>query len=138
MATDLERLKARRRGNRGVVTRLIEEARGILGAEEITDKGYRRLKVIRGQLEGKETLLAGLDEQILEVSDIADIEGDILQSNEILCSITEITDKIRQRTERSTPAERSDPVTVEANRDHSSVRSSPTRSPSLSPTPSHI
>ena len=119
-----------------MVTRLIEEARGILGAEEITDKGYRQLKVIRGQLEGKETLLAGLDEQILEVSDIADIEGDILQSNEILCSITEITHEIRQRTERSAPAERSDPVTVEANRDNSSVQSSPTRSPSLSPTPS--
>ena len=78
MATDLERLKARRRGNRGVVTRLIEEARAILDAEEITNKGYRRLKVIRGQLEGKETLLAGLNEQILEFSDIADIETDIL------------------------------------------------------------
>ena len=119
-----------------MVTRLIEEARAILDAEEITNKGYRRLKVIRRQLEGKETLLAGLDEQILEVSDIADIETDILRSNEILCSIPEITDEIRQRTERSAPAKRSDPVTVEANCDNFSVRSSPTRSPSLSPTPS--
>ena len=136
MATDLERLKDRRRGNRAVVTKLIEEARAILDTEEITDKGYRRLKVIRGQLEGKETLLAELDEQILEVSDIADIETDILQSNEILCSITEITDEIRQRTERSSPSERSEPATVETNRDDSSVRSNPTRSPSLSPTPS--
>ena len=119
-----------------MVTKLIEEARAILDTEEITDKGYRRLKVIRGQLEGKETLLAELDEQILEVSDIADIETDILQSNEILCSITEITDEIRQRTERSSPSERSEPATVETNRDDSSVRSSPTRSPSLSPTPS--
>ena len=42
MATDLERLKARRRGNRAVVTKLIEEARAILDTEEITDKGYRR------------------------------------------------------------------------------------------------
>ena len=136
MATDLERLKARRRGNRAVVTKLIEEARAILDTEEITDKGYRRLKVIQGQLEGKETLLAELDEQILEVSDIADIETDILQSNEILCSITEITDEIRQQTERSSPSERSEPATVETNRDDSSVRSSPMRSPSLSPTPS--
>ena len=94
MATYLERLKARRRGNQAVVTKLIEEARAILDTEEITDKGYRRLKVIRGQLEGKETLLAELDEQILEVSDIADIETDILQCNEILCSIMEITDEI--------------------------------------------
>ena len=70
MATDLERLKARPRGNRGVVTRLIEEVRAILDAKEITNKGYRRLKIIRGQLEGKETLLVGLDKQILEVSDI--------------------------------------------------------------------
>ena len=54
-----------------------------------------------------------------------------------MCSIPEITDEIRQRKERSAPAERSDPVTVEANCDDSSVRSSPTRSPSLSPTPSH-
>ena len=53
-----------------------------------------------------------------------------------MCSITEITDEIQQQTERSAAAERSDPVTVEANREDSSVWSSPTRSPSLSPTPS--
>ena len=54
-----------------------------------------------------------------------------------MCSITEITDEIRQRTEQSAPAKRSDPVTVEENHNDSSVRSSPTRSPSLSLTPSH-
>ena len=136
MATDLELLKARHRGNRAVVTKLIEEARSILDTEEITGKGYRRLKVIRGQLDGKEPLLIELDEQILEVSDIANIETYILQSNEIVCSIKEITDEIQQRTEQSSPSERSEPATVETNCDDSSVWSSPTRSPSLSPTPS--
>ena len=62
MATDLDRLKARRRrGQRGVVTKFTREAKGLLDTELLEDDSLRRLEV-NGR---KRILLKTLDESIL-------------------------------------------------------------------------
>ena len=105
MTTNLERRKARRRGHRGVVTILSTESRVLLVGEEITDKGQRRLRLIHGQLQEKATLLSELDEQIIELSEVTEIEADIIESNDIAGSIAELSEEIQHCLERPTPTE---------------------------------
>ena len=49
----LERLKAVRRGHRGVLTKLTREMEEFLASPELSSEGTSRLKVIHEQLEGK-------------------------------------------------------------------------------------
>ena len=52
MSVDLDRLKARRRGQRGVVTKFTREAKTLMETELLEDDSLRRLEVISKQLEG--------------------------------------------------------------------------------------
>ena len=51
MSTDLEQLKARRRGQSGVVTKFSQEAKTLLDTELLEDGALQRLEVISKQLE---------------------------------------------------------------------------------------
>ena len=104
MTAKLDKLKARRKGNQDFLTKLSHESRALLDEGEITERGRRRQKVIQGQLEEKAALLAGLDEQIVELSDIGEIETDIMESSKIACSITELNEEIQNRLEKPAPS----------------------------------
>ena len=105
MTTNLERLKAQKRGHRGVVTKLSTESRVLLDGEEITDKGQHRLRLIHGQLQEKATLLSELDEQKIELSEVTVIEADIIESNDIVGSIVGLSEETQHRLERPAPTE---------------------------------
>ena len=55
------------RGNRGVITMLINEAEGLL-KEEILERG--RLNTINGLLEEKLTFVKELDQKIIEICEV--------------------------------------------------------------------
>ena len=72
MTEQLERVKARRRAHRYVVTRLINKATPILEGER-TKRLLTRLRIIDGQLEEKKTMLAALDEEILSQIEVGEM-----------------------------------------------------------------
>ena len=72
MTEQLERVKARRRAHRCVVTRLINKATPILEGER-TKRLLTRLRIIDGQLEEKKTMLAALDEEILSQIEVGEM-----------------------------------------------------------------
>jgi len=63
--SDLERVKARRKAHRGVVTRLLNESTPLLKGEK-TERILTRLKTIDEQLVEKTRTLRNLDEEIIE------------------------------------------------------------------------
>ena len=97
MSTDLERLKAQRRGQRGVVTKFSREAKTLLDTELLEDGALRQLEVISKQLEEKCTLLKTLDESILVECPTEDIEDEIVEAEEITDKITQLRAEIRRQ-----------------------------------------
>ena len=74
----LERSRPIRRGNRGVVTKLIHEAKEIITATVLFDSSRRnRLHVINEQLEGKLHLLKGMDKEILDHCELEAIDNEL-------------------------------------------------------------
>ena len=88
MSTELERLKNKRKGHRGVVSRLINEATPILEGES-NEKVANCLKTISSNLEEKLQLLQMFDESLMSLIDVKEIEEDIMESDLI-------TDKFEQ------------------------------------------
>jgi len=85
---NLERLKAIRSANWGVVMKLAHKVDEIIGdtvAEEMV--GY--LKVIVEQLRTKLSVLWKFDDDILGVCDVKDIEHEMKESEEISANIRE-------------------------------------------------
>ena len=70
MAEKLERLKLKRRGQRGTVTKNRQEASSLLDADTIEPSSFRRLKTIQGLLEEKRVILKALDEEIIEACEL--------------------------------------------------------------------
>ena len=87
---DLDRLKARRRGQRGVVTKFTREAKTLMETELLEDDSLRRLEVISKQLEGKCTLLKALDESILAECPTDEIENEVVEAEELSDKITQL------------------------------------------------
>ena len=71
---NLERLRAKRGGYRGVTTKLIKESLEIL---ESTDVDIQRCEVISKQLEDKMTILKELNDEILGICEVSEIEHEI-------------------------------------------------------------
>ena len=94
MTEQLDRVKARRKAHRSVVTRLVNEATPILEGE-ITDKLLTRLRIIDGQLEDKGRLLSSFDEEIIALIDVAEIEADILESETVSDKIAQMRGEIK-------------------------------------------
>ena len=101
MATEakekLERFRARRRGHRGVCTKLEKEANELL-LKEPQDDLVKRIEVIAKQFEGKLTILSELDEEILNTCDVSEIQGEIEDSAEICDRILNTKRKLERYT----------------------------------------
>ena len=101
MEESLERRKAKRAGHRGVVTRYLQETRSLLDKETIDDKARRRLGVLRGLLQDKSEILKRLDEEILAGCATDNIEGEIIEADEISSKIIETLTEMRSVVESS-------------------------------------
>ena len=75
--TDVDRLKAKRRGHRGVTTKFIQEAKSIVENPEITTLNRSRLKILDNLLEEKEKLLRGMDDEMLSLCKVEEIEKEM-------------------------------------------------------------
>ena len=76
---NLERLKAIRSANRGVIVKLMREVEETLAGPEPAEK-ISRLRVIVEQLQTKLSVLRKLDDEILALCDVKDIEYEIEES----------------------------------------------------------
>ena len=101
MEESLECRKAKRVGHRGVVTRYLQETRSLLDKETIDDKTRRRLGVLRGLLQDKSEVLKRLDEEILAGCATENIEGEIIEADEISSKIIETLTEMRSVVEPS-------------------------------------
>ena len=79
MAEKLERLTAKRGGNRAAVTKKLNEEKELLDGlqqnQEAAKMHKSHLKVVRQFLEQKQKILHEYDEQILDLCQVADIEN---------------------------------------------------------------
>ena len=82
---NLDRLRAKRGGHRGVCTKLAKEADELLHLPGDVDVG--RCEIIRSLLEGKLKILSEIDEEILGLCDVKDIEQEIEESAEVVSRI---------------------------------------------------
>ena len=62
--TTLECLKARRRGNRGIVMKYIQEAKSLMETEDLDEKCRVRMGTLSEILKEKSAILKTLDEEI--------------------------------------------------------------------------
>ena len=83
----LARVRAKRGGNRSVMTKLIYEAEGLLEVEPI-DK--QRMKIIADSLDHKLTLVKSLDEEVIETCNVEEIVKEIEDSDEINSRVMEM------------------------------------------------
>ncbi|XP_028413524.1 uncharacterized protein LOC114536361 [Dendronephthya gigantea] len=94
---NLTRIRAVRGGNRGVITKLINEAEGLL-KEEILERG--RLNTITSLLEEKLKYVKDLDQKIIEICEVADIAAEIDEAEELISRVLDtqrhILEKIRE------------------------------------------
>ena len=102
MAEELQRAKAKRAGNRAVITKLTKEADNII--KEGQEHGLpfslsktNRLHTINAMLEEKISIVKDLDEQVLSRCDVGEIEKEIEDSNEILSCVLDIQRCISQQ-----------------------------------------
>ena len=91
----LARVRAKRGGNRSVMTKLIYEAEGLLEVEPI-DK--QRMKIIADSLDQKLTLVKSLDEEVIETCNVEEIVKEIEDSDEINSRVMEMLRKINDVT----------------------------------------
>ena len=88
---NLERLRAKRGGYRGVTTKLIKESLEIL---ESTDVDIQRCEVISKQLEDKMTILKELNDEILGICEVSEIEHEIEEAAVVIDRILNTKSKI--------------------------------------------
>ncbi|XP_078368716.1 uncharacterized protein LOC144652543 [Oculina patagonica] len=89
----LARVRAKRGGNRSVMTKLMYEAEGLLEAEPIDKK---RLKVIADSLDQNLKLVKSLDEEVIETCNVEEIVKEIEDSDEINSRVMEMLRKINE------------------------------------------
>ena len=93
MSEQLERVKARRKAHRGVVTKLVNEATPLIEGER-TERVLTRLKTIDEQLAEKTKTLKNLDEEVLRLIEVTEIENDVLESETVLDKIAQLRGEI--------------------------------------------
>lgn len=94
MTEKLERIRATRRGNRGVITRFINEAKQHLQTEENIKTSKDRLNTLHDLLEEKLMVVKQFDQEILELCEIKDIENEIEESEEINSRVLDVKKEI--------------------------------------------
>jgi len=96
MTKKLERLKLKRRGQMGTVTKNHHEADSLLAADSIEPSSIRRLTTIAGVLEEKLTVLKMLDKEIADTCPLEEVEQETLDSDEVSCLIIECLSQIKK------------------------------------------
>ena len=94
MAEKLERLKLKRQGQRGVVTKLCQEANSLLEADSIELSVLRRLRTIQGILREKQAGMKMLDEEITDTCPIDEVENEMMEAEKLSGTIVECIDHI--------------------------------------------
>ena len=95
MAEKLARTRAKRGGNRSVMTKLSNEANDLLEVEPINKQ---RLDFIASSLNEKLNLVKTFDEEIIENSAVDEIEAEILESDEINSRVMDLLRLINEAT----------------------------------------
>ena len=88
-------MRAVRGGNREVITKLINEAEGLL-KEEVLERG--RLNTITGLLEGKLKFVKELDEKIIEICEVKEIVAEIDEAEELVSRVLDTQRHIFEKT----------------------------------------
>ena len=97
MEENLDRLKARRRGHRGVATKYAKEVDALIQDSEFNeDSRQRRLSVLQTSLEDKVRLLQKLDEDILNACAINDMESEIEEAEIVNSRIIEAIESCKR------------------------------------------
>ena len=89
MSEALDRVRARRRGQRGVVTKYVQEAKSLLEAESIESDSWRRLNTLYKLLEEKRSVLKTLYDEIVATCPTDEIEREIQEAEEVYEKIVE-------------------------------------------------
>ena len=93
---NLTRIRAIRGGNRAVITKLINEAEGLL-KEEVLERG--RLNTITGLLEEKlKFVVKELDYKITEICEVEDIATDIEEAEDLISRVLDAKRHIFEKT----------------------------------------
>ena len=93
MTESVERLRARRRGHRGVATKYVQEAKHILENDDADSSQRERLVSLQKSLQEKLKLLFKLDEDILNSCTTEEIELDIEEAETVNSRITEVIEQ---------------------------------------------
>lgn len=91
MSEKLDRLRATRGGNRGVITKYTKEVIELLKGEPINKD---RLRTVNDLLNEKLAVVKKTDEEILEVCDTKDIEHEIEEAEEIYSRVLDVKQAI--------------------------------------------
>ena len=89
MSEFLDRAKARRRGQRGVVTKYVQEVKSLVEAKPIEPGSQRRLNTLFKLLEEKQGVLKALDDEIVATCPTDDIEREVGEAEEVYEKIVE-------------------------------------------------
>ena len=92
----LEQLRTRRRGHRGVCTKLEKQTIELIARAQTMV--FERCKILVRQLEAKLNLLNEIDNKILNICEVADIQREIEESAEISDRILEAVRIIEKET----------------------------------------
>ena len=90
----LSRLKATRKSHRGVVTRYVNEVKGIVGRESLNQKQRESLSDLKKRLEQKLIVLDTFDTEITAISNLESIDAEITESETISFKVVETMSKI--------------------------------------------
>ena len=89
MSETLDRAKAWRRGQRGVVTKYVQEVKALVDAESIGSGSRRRLNTLFKLLEEKQGVLKALDNEVVTTCPTEDIEREVQEAEEVYEKIVE-------------------------------------------------
>ena len=136
MSEAIERKRAIRSANRGVLTKYMKEAIERMSGE-VDQSKLDRLTTLNKLLNEKLALVIKLDSEILEECDIKDIGKDIEESEEIKSRVYETKNKIEQlfakkhqaKTSNESPVSVSTEITTESVIEHSSPETNPVSMP---------
>ena len=101
MSEQLERTKATRRGNRGVITKYINEAKDLLKNGDHSDETTKdRLSTLYDLLAEKLKVVKKFDEEILKSCDVKEIEDEIEQSEVLNSRVIDVRKLISKFVEK--------------------------------------
>ena len=100
--SETDRAKARRRGQRDVVTKYIQEVKALVEAESIEPGSRRRLNMLSKLLEKKQGILKALDNEIVVTCPTEEIEREVQEAEEVYEKIVESLAAIDYVKEEST------------------------------------